>query len=252
MTHYTDEDLILHYYGEGTRRADVEGHLDTCAACRALFRSIRDTLQLVPETDIPERDDSYALEVWQRIRSRLPEHQVPWWHAWFEWSPMTAAAAVVGLVMAAFVAGRTWPSRAPTETMTVLSIDSNEAGDRVRVAAIGDHLERSEGVLLDLVHADGQTVDLTDQQTSAADLIDANRLYREAATRAGDARVANVLDDLERSLLDVVHGPSMPTPAQLEEIRTRMDAAALVFEVRILADELHERETAPVETRKRT
>jgi hypothetical protein len=252
MTHYTDEDLILYYYGEGARRADTEGHLDTCATCMAVYRSISDTLQLVPDTDIPERNDLYALEVWQRIRSRLSEHHAPWWHAWFAWRPLTLAPAVVALVTVAFVAGRSWPSRAPTAPGTVLSMDPNEAGDRVRVAAIGDHLERSEGVLLDLVNTGGQTVDLTDQQASAADLIDANRLYRDAATRAGDARVANVLDDLERCLLDVVHGPSMPTPTQLEDIRTRMDAAALVFKVRILADELHERETAPVHTRKTT
>jgi hypothetical protein len=252
MTHYTDEDLILHYYGEGTRRAAVEGHLEICAACKALYSSIGDTLQLVPETEIPTRDDSYALEVWQRIRSRLPEHQVPWRHACFEWSPMTVAAAVVALVMTAFVAGRTWPSRAPTAPIAVPAVDPNTAGDRVRLAAIGDHLERSEGMLLDLINAGAETIDLTDQQTSAADLIDANRLYRDAATRAGDARVASLLDDLERSLLDLVHGPSMPTPAQLEAIRTRMDAAALVFKVRILADELHERETAPIHTRKTT
>ena len=37
-------------------------------------------------------------------------------------------------------------------------MDPNEVGDRVRVAAIGDHLERSEGVLLDLVNTGGQTV----------------------------------------------------------------------------------------------
>jgi hypothetical protein len=252
MTHYTDEDLILHYYGEGRRRPEVESHLDTCAACMALYSSIRDTLQLVPDTDIPERDDSYALEVWQRIRSRLPEHRAPWWHAWFEWSPVTAAVAVVALVLVAFVAGRTWPSRAPAASTTAPPIDSNESGDRVRLAAIGDHLERSEGVLLDVINAGGHTVDLTDQQRWAADLIDANRLYRDAAASAGDARIANVLDDLERSLLDVVHGPSRPTPAQFEDIRTRVDAAGLVLTVRILADELHERETAPVPTRKTT
>ena len=87
MTHYTDEDLILYYYGEGARRADVEGHLDTCATCVAVYRSISDTLQLVPDTDIPERNELYALEVWQRIRSRLSEHHAPWWHAWFAWRP---------------------------------------------------------------------------------------------------------------------------------------------------------------------
>jgi hypothetical protein len=107
-------------------------------------------------------------------------------------------------------------------------------------------------VLLDLVNAEGQTVDLTDQQTWAADLIDANRLYREAATRAGDTLVANVLDDLERSLLEIVHGPSMPRPAELDDVRARVDAAALLFKVRILADELHEREIAIVQPRKIT
>src|ERR1700730_12920464 len=160
MTHYTDEHLILYYYGEGARRADVEGHLDTCATCTALYRSISDTLQFVPDTDIPERDDLYAVEVWQRIRWRLSEYHAPWWHEWFAWRPMTVAAAVVALVLVAFVAGRAWPFRASTAPKTVLSIDANEAADRVRLAAIGDHLERSEGVLLDLINAGGQAVDL--------------------------------------------------------------------------------------------
>src|SRR5206468_11884464 len=126
------------------------------------------------------------------------------------------------------------------------------ADDRVRLAAIGDHLERSERVLLDLMNAQGDRVDLSDQQVWSAELIDSNRLYRDAATQAGDLTIANVLDDLERSLLDVVHGPSTVTPAQLDDVRTRMDAAALLFKVRILADELHEREAVPVPIRKRT
>ena len=137
----------------------------------------------------------------------------------FGWRPLTAAAAVAVLIVAAFVAGRLWPQGAPAAPTTVVSVDPNEAGARVRLAAISDHLDRSERVLLDLVNAEGQTVDLTDQQMWAADLIDSNRLYREAATRAGDTLVANVLDDLERSLLEIVHGPSMPMPAELDEVR---------------------------------
>ena len=39
----------------------------------------------------------------------------------------------------------------------------------MRLAATGDHLEQSERVLLNLVNAEGPTVDLTDEQTWAAE-----------------------------------------------------------------------------------
>jgi hypothetical protein len=122
----------------------------------------------------------------------------------------------------------------------------------VRVAAIGDHLDRSERVLLDLANTDDDPADWSTQQTWAADLVNSNRLYRDAAARAGDNVVAGVLDDLERSLLDIVHGPAAPTAEELTAARARLDAAALLFKVRVLADELHERETAPPRLRKTT
>jgi hypothetical protein len=251
MTHCTEDDLILHYYGEGSRRGDLEQHLEECAECFTAYRTLAQTLQLVPVSEVPERDDTYALAVWQRLRTRLPEQDAPWWHVWLAWKPMTIAAVIATLVVAAFVAGRTWPQAPAAPATAAVVVDPTEAGERVRLAAIGDHLERSERVLLDLVNADDRA-DLSAQQTWAADLVDSNRIYRDAATRAGDSLVAGVLDDLERSLLDIVHGPSAPTPAELEAARTRLDAAALLFKVRVLADELHERETAPVQPRKTT
>src|SRR5204862_534804 len=86
---------------------------------------------------------------------------------------------------------------------------------RMRMAAISDHLERSERVLLDVMNASGARgahIDVSDAQGWAADLIDDNRLYREAAARAGDTMIADVLDDLERNLLEIVHGPSTLPP----------------------------------------
>jgi hypothetical protein len=250
MTHCTEDDLILHYYGEERSSVDVERHLAACSECSTAYRAIQETLQLVVPPEVPDRDDSYSLEVWSRIRTRLPEQRVPWWQAWFGWETMGVAAAVACVVVAAFVAGRAWPRPPQAVLPAVSSAPDPSAGDRVRMAATSDHLEQSERVLLDLVNAQGDRVDVSDQQAWAADLIDSNRLYRDAAASAGDLFVANVLDELERSLLDVVHGPSTMTPTQLEDVRTRVDAVALLFKVRVLADELHERESAPIPVRK--
>jgi len=51
-----------------------------------------------------------------------------------------------------------------------------------------------------------------------------------------------VLDDLERSLLEIVHSPSKATAANLDQLRRRIDAASLLFKVRVLGDELRQRE----------
>lgn len=254
MTHCTDEELILHYYGEPAEHGDVGPHLHACHECAASYASIVQTLQLVSGGEVPERDDSYPAHVWQRLRGRFPEQRTSWTDAvrgWMTgWMPVAVAAMAAVLVVAAFAAGRMWP-RAGTPPVAA-ALDPAVAGERMRVAAMGDHLERSERILLDLVNADGDRVDLSAQQRWASDLVDSNRLYRDAALRAGDGRVAGVLDDLERSLLDVVHGPSTVTPAQLDDVRTRLDAANLLFKVRVLTDELHEREIAPPQSRKTT
>jgi hypothetical protein len=240
MRHYSDDELVLYHYGESRRPARIDEHLQTCSNCAAAYRDIQNTLAAASRLQVPERDDRYGLEVWQRIRHRLPVQGGPWWMVWYR---PAVATALAGLLVAAFVAGRQWPRPDPAPSAPMQANEPVlDPGERVRLAAIGDHLEQSERVLLDLVNADGGKVDVSGQQAWASDLIDANRLYREAAERAGDQSVATVLDELERNLLEIVHGPSTLTPAELEAVRVRLDAAALLFKVRILSDELREQE----------
>jgi hypothetical protein len=201
----------------------------------------------------PERGDLYGLEVWQRIRPRLPARD-PWSRLLgLRWSTLTMGAAVAVFAIAAFIAGRSWPPKESSASTPMQAANPGLGGDeRARTVAIIDHLERSERVLLDLSNADGSDVNVSEEQAWAADLVDANRLYREAATQAGETTTASVLDDLERSLLDIVHAPSKLTPTELEDVRARLDAAALLFKVRVLSNELRERETAPLAPRKTT
>jgi hypothetical protein len=254
MRHYTEDDLVLHHYGEGRRRDRLDQHLQTCPACAAMFREIAGTLASVGDAGVPERDDRYGLEVWQRIRHDLPSQEARWWTTWHRsWHPPALAAAVVVVIVAAFMAGRFWtgPMSAPPRGAQTGDVPP-DAGERVRLAAVSDHLEQSERVLLAIINADGQSVDVSSQQAGAADLIDSGRLHRHAAERAGDETTAGILDELERNLLEIVHGPSTLTPAELGAVRARLDAAALLFKVRVLTDELRERELESVRPRKTT
>ena len=252
-THPTEEDLILHFYGESGRPAAIHAHLAECKACQTEYETIAGTLTMVAAPPTPERGELYGLEVWQRIRPQLPARD-PWSRFLrVRWSTLTVGAAVAVFAIAAFIAGRYWPAteQAPSAPMQATGPHAGDE-ERARTVAIIDHLERSERVLLDLSNADGPDVDVSEEQAWAADLVDANRLYREAATQAGETTTASVLDDLERSLLDIVHAPSTLTPAELEDVRARLDAAALLFKVRVLSNELRERETAPLALRKTT
>ena len=112
MAHYTEDELTLYHYGEAPHRVRIERHLEECEPCAAIYRAIARTLALVGSIDVPERDERYGLEMWQRIRHDLPPQEVPWLMGLMAWHRSTLVGAVAMLIMAAFVTGRYWPSPA--------------------------------------------------------------------------------------------------------------------------------------------
>lgn len=255
MTHCTEDDLTLYYYGEGRRGADIERHLEVCPSCATLYREISGTLAMIAAPEVPERGDQYGLEVWQRLRHTLPEPEerlwTTWWSEMFRVDRLALAGAAAALLLAAFVAGRVWPRQsavAPatggSTTVASSQIGAGDSRQRILLTSVADHLDRSERVLTDIMNAPDRG-DISTEQQWAEDLLDASRLYRQDAVDAGEQSVAAVLDDLERSLLEIVHSPSKVSAADLDEIRRRIDAAALLFKVRVMSDELRKRDRAP-------
>jgi hypothetical protein len=258
--HYSEDDLTLYYYGEGRRRDQVEHHLADCSSCASLYRDISGTLALISAPEVPERGDQYGLEVWQRIRHKLPERPEPWWTTFFRRDRLVFAAAAAMLVLVAFVAGRVWPRQPAGAPATGAgqavsgAPGRNAAGytrQRILLTSVADHLDRSERVLTDIMNAPARS-DISSAQRWADDLLTTSRLYRQDAEDAGEQSVAVVLDDLERSLLEIVNSPSKISAADLEQIRRRIDAAALLFKVRVMSDELRKREDAPDRSTPRT
>ena len=121
------------------------------------------------------------------------------------------------------------------------SASGDDSRQRILLTSVADHLDRSERVLTDIMNTTAGG-DISTEQRWAEDLVATSRLYRQDAVDAGEHSVALVLDELERSLLEIVHTPSHATAAHLDEIRRRIDAASLLFKVRVLGNELRQRE----------
>ena len=97
-------------------------------------------------------------------------------------------------------------------------------------------------MLVELVNADYTSrPSLEGDRARAADLVAAGRLYRRSAEQVGDAEIGNLLEDLERVLVEVANRPADEAPEELARLRQRIDDQDLVFRVRVVAREMKER-----------
>jgi hypothetical protein len=252
MKHPKEEDLIAYHDGQAAERPAIAAHLGDCPECRAELERIDAVLAAVHSIPVPDPGEDYGHRVWQQIAPRLPEKRRHWWKFfvveprvvnWFEPKRWAALGGVAALVLVAFLAGRI--TKGPSGPLPVA--DSGKVRERVLILTVGEHLGRSEMVLVELANAEPQSakqkrVNISGEERRAQDLLEENRLYRQTALQQGDTALAGVLDELERVLLDVTHSPQDVTPAQLEAIRQRIDAQGILFKVRVVGKELQQRE----------
>lgn len=237
MHHLSEDQLVLYHYGEPVDRPAVEDHLATCPSCRSNYQSLQSVLAAVDLAPLPERSEGYGAMVWARLQSRLAARRAP--TRFFEWPRWAVAAAMSVLVVGAFLAGRFWPR--PPATPTTAS--AGNVRERILLVAVGDHLERSQMVLVELVNAKGNgSVDISPEKERAEDLVDANRLYRQTAAGIGETALASVLDDLERVLLEIAHSPSRLSSQQFNEIRRRIENQGILFKIRVIGSKVQLRE----------
>ncbi|HYM12980.1 MAG TPA: hypothetical protein VEU62_19735 [Bryobacterales bacterium] len=247
MQHLTEDQLVLYYYGEvGDRaaRGEMEEHLAACDACRASYQGLQEALAAVEAAPVPEPLEPYGALVWQRLEPQLPKRGGSRWSGIFEWRRWAAAGAMAALVTAAFLAGRFWPRPpGPRGGAQQAAANASDVHERILLVAVGDHLERSQMVLIELANARGTgPVDISAEQQRAEDLLDSNRLYRQTAASAGEAGMASVLDDLERVLLEIAHSPSQISAQELDELRRRIESQGILFKVRVIGSNVRARE----------
>ncbi len=248
MNHLNEEQLVLFYYGESAEAGGIGEHLAGCETCRADFRALQLVLNTVDSAPVPERQGEYGSEVWGRIESRLGVRSRRRAFRWWVWAPVAAS-----LILAAFVAGRLWDRNAAPE-VAVSPHSNQQVRERILLVAVGDLLDRSQMVLAELSNAPEEKgkLDISDERQMAAELVDDNRLYRQTARSTGDTGVANVLDELERVLLEIAHGPNELSSQELADLQHEIESRGLLFKVRVLGSRVRDERSRPVAQEDRT
>src|SRR5258708_5853028 len=233
MNHLTQEQIVLHFYGDAEDSGQVARHLSDCAECRAEFNRVSTLLTQIEPLEVPEPHESFEQKTWLNVRDRVPDSRNSLFARLL--SPLRGVLAGVRaiIVVGAFLAGRYWPRHNELVRPTPTEANANiQRGLRLEV---GDHLERSQILLIEIMHAEpGDHLDLSNEQARAQELLDSNRLYRESALKTGDPAISHTLDDLERVLAEIANGPPDLTAKDLERLRRQIQSQGLLFKIHVI------------------
>ena len=244
MKHTNQEELFAYREGEMKGRETIAAHLRECGECRAELERMEEVFQALNALPVPDPGEDYGTRVWRQIANRLPERRVNWWAAFFMPRRLMALGAAAALLILAFYVGRKTGPRVGGDEI----VDASRVRERVLLVAVGEHLGKSEMILMELSNAQpaeaGKSlINISTAQKRAEDLVEENRLYRQTALNGGDNAMASTLDELQRVLMDVANSPAEVTPAQFESIQKRIAAQGILLKVRVVRQELRTQET---------
>jgi hypothetical protein len=247
--HLTEDELILHYYGEtaAPEERQAAAHLESCELCRGEHVRLQRVLAAIDERALTmEPGPSFERTMWARLEPNLRPARRSWtsW-LWLSPAPLGLAAAVVVLVAAAFFAGRALsPAPAPAPAAAASAgAASEEFRERILLTDLGEHLDRSQMALVELVSAgDNDGASLAGERSRAEQLVADTRLYRQTAEATGDVALSELLDEIERVLTEVAASPATGSPAGLADVRQRIESRDLLFKVRVVSSEIRERQ----------
>jgi hypothetical protein len=225
-THESDETVALYYYDElqGEERARFAAHVARCEACARALAELEDVrlaladraatrvgevewegfmVRLDRAIDAGATPNGLGLAKGATFRTQAGPRHLSRYSAL-----AVAAALVMGIAL-----GLLWQRRALERTAPASTVAAAPA-----LTAAERHLDQARLVVLGLAARDAAAAGASDwayERELAASLLPDTRLFRMAASDRGDARLANLLGDLETVLLQA----AMSTDAEPPELR---------------------------------
>ena len=252
MSPITDDDLVLYHYHDGldaTRIAQITTALATMPALRERYAAIERAVAHFGQNEIA-LDPDLGARLWQRLEPQLKEAGViaspsstrdharvtgqsalNRLRAWFAPTPLQTAFVAAAVLVVAIGAGFLLGRQSVTVSPLVASTAADAAAARVLDAYVAANLRATERVLLTASNS-GDASLLEGNRELAQSLVESNRLYTLAAARAGNARLADFLRQLEPVLLSLANQPGTAAVQSSEDLRRFLDATDLLFQVR--------------------
>jgi len=227
--------LILFYYGERESPEELERELAADPELARRYEALRLELTALGHLEAGEPRPGLEARMWARLAPSLarPPRRFSVPTGWLGWAALSTAVLVVALV--GFFAGRVFHEAPDEHTVAdTLKALPPAARDRVLQAALADHLDSSQRLLLEVANGASS---LDEERAWAETLLSANRLYRRAAERAGQRRVAAVLAELEPIFTQLANAPET---FDLRRSKERIENGDLLFKVRITRNNLKE------------
>jgi hypothetical protein len=164
---------------------------------------------------------------------------------------LSYAAACALLLACTFVGGRLWERKHAQSSAKISSHKKQQQvahapqPARVVVVVLSDHLDRSERLLVELKHADAESIEMASPlRDEARSMLAANRICRQNARQQDDPRLATALDRLDHLLEELANQPGSLNEATLARLQTQANADGLLFEGRVLRSQVPDQQTA--------
>jgi hypothetical protein len=234
-----EQELISYYYGDAEDPAAVERVLASDPAARQLYEELSALLAQVKPSEPPERGEDYPRRVWNKVQWRMePQLRFHWWE-FLTLRHVAPAVVLAAFIIGAFLVGRYAGGPDPAIEAGI----SERARQQILMGAVADHLERSQLMLVELLNAPPQdSVDIGTERREVGDLLTDTRLYRASAAESGNALIADVLDELERILIELRHSPEKMSPRDIERLRQSLDEHGTLFKIRVLNSKIRQQQ----------
>jgi len=219
-------------------------HLATCEQCAAEFSEMKSTLEVMSRKKRPELSDEFWERYHHQLNAKLAAEKksaaAPDRKLWTVLRPIPAwalqAAAAVIVLLAGVWIGRTMlPNSIPVASVAKPTPANPQLAQPVSITdrRAQQFLDRSEVLILGLMHNDPQSEDLTHPKQVSRDLVHEARYLKTQLNSHDQRKLRRLVSDLELILVQIANMKAEHGVPEIELVRSGIDRKAILFQINL-------------------